>query len=257
MIVFPMVGMSSRFFKAGYTKPKYMLDIDGRPCFDYSVAGFLSAYRDDHFVFVMRGDYETPEFVRGRLAALGIKDYSIVVVDDVTKGQAETVERGLEGISEAGPNGLAIFNIDTFRINFELADAKSRGDGFLETFIGNGDNWSFVLPDELDDGRALKTTEKNPVSDHCCTGFYHFSTLDDFKYALSQERKKPSMNELYVAPLYNHLIAKGRNIRYTTVDVSDVVFCGIPREYEDLVSAESGAQRERLRSLVEQKGTKF
>ncbi|EII5689729.1 capsular biosynthesis protein, partial [Vibrio parahaemolyticus] len=26
MIVIPMAGMSSRFFKAGYDKPKYMLE---------------------------------------------------------------------------------------------------------------------------------------------------------------------------------------------------------------------------------------
>ncbi|EGR2739468.1 capsular biosynthesis protein, partial [Vibrio parahaemolyticus] len=29
MIVIPMAGMSSRFFKAGYDKPKYMLEATG------------------------------------------------------------------------------------------------------------------------------------------------------------------------------------------------------------------------------------
>lgn len=32
MIVIPMAGMSSRFFKAGYTQPKYMLEAHGQTC---------------------------------------------------------------------------------------------------------------------------------------------------------------------------------------------------------------------------------
>ena len=29
MFIIPMAGLSSRFFKAGYNKPKYQLDLNG------------------------------------------------------------------------------------------------------------------------------------------------------------------------------------------------------------------------------------
>ena len=234
MIVFPMVGMSRRFREAGYDRPKYMLPLAGGTCFDYSVMGFLPAFRGEDLTFVMRADFDTPDFVRQRLAALGIEGARLVVLDEMTKGQAETVERGLEGVDDAGPDGLFIFNIDTFRPGFQLPPREARGDGYLETFIGSGDNWSFVEDDGSGQQRARRTTEKVPISNLCCTGLYQFARIDDFRIALDAERAAPSTNELYVAPTYNHLIAKGRDIRYTVVGLEGVVFCGVPSEYEAL-----------------------
>ncbi len=37
MIVMPMAGLSSRFTKAGYTKPKYMPEAFDKPLFDYAL----------------------------------------------------------------------------------------------------------------------------------------------------------------------------------------------------------------------------
>ena len=40
MIVIPMAGLSSRFTKAGYTKPKYMLPLAGKSVFAHSIESF-------------------------------------------------------------------------------------------------------------------------------------------------------------------------------------------------------------------------
>lgn len=37
IIIFPMAGLSSRFAKAGYDKPKYMLDLKGNSVFFHAV----------------------------------------------------------------------------------------------------------------------------------------------------------------------------------------------------------------------------
>ncbi|EDP5982441.1 capsular biosynthesis protein, partial [Campylobacter jejuni] len=37
IIIFPMAGLSSRFTKAGYDKPKYMLDLKGNSVFFHAV----------------------------------------------------------------------------------------------------------------------------------------------------------------------------------------------------------------------------
>ncbi|AFC87155.1 hypothetical protein [Frateuria aurantia] len=234
MIVFPMVGMSSRFLKAGYDRPKFMLPLNDSTCFDYSIKGFTGAYPAESFVFIMRNDFGAPEFVRERLRAHGLEAAKIVILDEMTKGQAETVELGLQGVDDAGSEGLAIFNIDTFRPNFVLPSSEQRGDGFLETFIGDGSNWSFVLDDGTQSGKAVRTAEKQAISNNCCTGLYHFAKISDFRDALEKERKSPSSPELYVAPIYNHLIQMGRNIRYTSIPRGEVIFCGVPSEYEAL-----------------------
>ena len=84
---------------------------------------------------------------------------------------------------------------------------------------------------------ALETAEKRPISDLCCTGLYHFARAGDFRAALAAERAAPQAPELYVAPLYNHLIAAGARIGWRLIAGSEVVFCGTPDEYEALLRA--------------------
>ncbi len=76
-----MVGMSRRFRDAGYDRPKYMLPLAGATCFDWSVMGFRDAFAE--MTFVMRGDFDTPDFVRQRLAALGVTHARLVVLDAI------------------------------------------------------------------------------------------------------------------------------------------------------------------------------
>ena len=63
----------------------------------------------------------------------------------------------------------------------------------------------------------------------------------DFAPSLAAERHAPSAPELYVAPLYDHLIRRGQRIHDQRIDAADVVFCGVPAEYEALLaSGDSG-----------------
>lgn len=227
-----MAGLSRRFADAGYGLPKYMLPLGRGYCFDRAVAGFLDAYGEETFLFVCRGVAGTPAFVEERCRAMGLRHARIVVLDGTTSGQGETVERGLDATgAESGE--IAIFNVDTFRENVVRPPAPDRGDGWLEVVRAAGDGWSFVLP-AAEDGRVSRTTEKERVSDLCCTGFYGFRSADDFRDALETERSRPScpLPESYIAPIYNHLIAAGRDIRYVAVERDDVTFCGTPAEYE-------------------------
>ena len=63
MIIIPMAGMSSRFFKAGYDKPKYMLSAHGSTLFEHSVNSFKKYFNDTPFLFIVRVCYITTEFV--------------------------------------------------------------------------------------------------------------------------------------------------------------------------------------------------
>lgn len=238
MIVIPMAGLSSRFTKAGYTKPKYMLPLEGKSVFAHSMGSFSAYFDTTPFVFIARTVADTEAFIRSETAKLGIKDARIVILDHETAGQAETVAFGVEKADLADDTPLTIFNIDTFRKDFRFPDAPwfQSSDGYLEVFIGEGANWSYVGPAaETSEPRVERTTEKQPISDLCCDGLYHFARIADFLLALEAERKNPSLNELYVAPLYNHLIRAGRQIHYAVISSQDITFCGVPAEYEALL----------------------
>ncbi|MBY5923298.1 glycosyltransferase family 2 protein [Ferrimonas balearica] len=233
MIVIPMAGLSSRFFKAGYSLPKYMLKAHGRPLFDHAVLSFQRYFDTLPFRFIVRVDYNTPAFVEARCQALGIRHFDLVVLNRETRGQAETVVLGLEGVAEETP--ITVFNIDTFRPGFVLPEPEAIEDGYLEVFRGGGSNWSYARPAAPDSTRVVETAEKQPISDLCSTGLYHFRRAGDFLRAFNEEAALPpeqwQKSELYIAPLYNRLIADGKAIHYHLIKPDEVIFCGVPEEY--------------------------
>lgn len=236
MIVIPMAGLSRRFTEAGYAQPKYMLPLNGRSVFAHAVASFAGYFAETPFLFVARDVSGTAAFLRRECDDLGLVEARIVLLEEPTAGQAETVALGTSQAGIAGSEPLTVFNIDTFRPGFRFPDAAwfAGSDGYLEVFTGSGDNWSYVAPQEgAAEPLVARTTEKQPISDLCCDGLYHFARLDDFREALTRERAKPQLPELYIAPLYNHLIAAGRRIHYERVAPEAITFCGVPKEYED------------------------
>ena len=148
-----MAGASSRFINEGY-KPKYMLELTpGYTLFDAAVKSFEEFFGDAIFLFVTNS-LEATLWVESRLSKLdSLKDYKIVTLDGVTKGQAETVYLGLkesykdlilyENMSAVSDkafydkykNLLVIFNIDTIRHNF-----KRDLDAFLESYCNLSDD---------------------------------------------------------------------------------------------------------------------
>jgi len=234
MIVIPMAGRSQRFYDAGYERPKFQLELHGRSVFAHAVGSFEAAFASTPFLFIAAAEAEP--FVRAQARALGIADVAVVSLSAPTAGQAETVERGLDATGWDG--ALTIFNIDTFRPGFAFpGEPLASADGWLEVFRGAGDNWSYVKPAAGGAPWAAETAEKRPISDLCCTGLYHFARAADFRSALAAERTAPQARELYVAPLYNHLIRQGARIGWRLIEPQEVVFCGTPAEYEGLRSS--------------------
>ncbi len=246
MIVFPMAGMSRRFTEAGYDRPKYMLEAHGRTLFGHAVGGFHRLFASEPFLFILRDVQGTAEFVRAEVERLGIADARIAVLEAPTSGQAETVALGLRQAGVPAEASCTIFNIDTFRWDFAHPPGLDLAtvDGYLEVFRGEGANWSYVKPVPGTD-RVAETTEKVPVSDLCCTGLYHFRTAGLFLGAYGAfaggEAAAMGLKELYVAPMYNRLIAQGREIRLARVDPRHVTFGGVPAEYDAFLAGPAPA----------------
>jgi dTDP-glucose pyrophosphorylase len=133
-----------------------------------------------------------------------------------------------------------VFNIDTFRPNFVLPEIAKTSDGYLEVFRGGGDNWSFAKPEAEGSTKVIQTTEKNPISDLCSTGLYHFNHIENYLEAYNKYVARPESEwekgELYIAPLYNLLIQDDLDIHYHLIENQDVIFCGVPEEYTDFLN---------------------
>ena len=225
MIVFPMLGKSSRFFSKEYLVPKYELPLGELTLFTRSVRSFDSYFDKEHFLFLVRKDNGAKNFVLEQIASMDIKDFRIIEIDRETSGQAESVFIGLSDYSI--DKQLMIFNIDTIRDGFIWPTPIEFGDGFLEVFRGPGENWSFV--ESSDDNVVVRTSEKLRISDLCSNGIYGFSSIDLFGEAYLNYQIK---GEKYIAPLFNYLIDKGLTVRFRIVDTALIHHCGVPADYE-------------------------
>ena len=239
MIVIPMAGMSRRFFDAGYSRPKYELPLGGQTLFACCVRSFEHYFGSERFVFVHRPAFGAGDFIARECDRLGLEDYLAVGLGDTTRGQAETVLRGLEGAGACGNEALLIFNIDTIRPHYRFPEAMQSGDGYLEVFAGEGEHWSFVRPATSLCPLVAETAEKRRISPLCSTGLYYFARAADFGAGCERAlgdggRYLRQWGELYVAPLYNHLIADGKRIMYHQAGTHEVHFAGTPQEYRAL-----------------------
>lgn len=241
-----MAGLSSRFTKAGYTLPKYMLYVKDKSLFNMAVSSFSKYFDSVRFVFVARAVFDTKSFIEKECELLGIKDFDVVILDAPTKGQAETVLKGIQRASIPADEEILIFNIDTFRPSFTFPRGIFKWDGYLEVFEGSGSNWSYAKTENETSTKVVETAEKREISTHCSTGIYYFKKVEDFTNAYDENLINPikGVPELYVAPLYNFLIKDGKEIHIDVIPRESVIFCGVPEEYESqLVIAVNSTNR--------------
>jgi hypothetical protein len=234
VFVIPMAGASSRFFEAGFTRPKFMLPAFRQTVFHFALGSFEKYFKTNPFIFITGNDPEADAFVRREVENMGVAQAQFVQMDQLTGGQAETVALGLQACDIAGETPITIFNIDSFRPGFTLPDDPelTGADGYLEVFEGAGDHWSFA---RVEGTKVVETAEKKRISSHCSNGLYHFNRAEDFTKAFNDARQSGEKGEYYIAPLYNRLIAAGKDIRIRQLAPEDTKFCGLPTEYRDFL----------------------
>lgn len=231
-IVITMAGLGTRFKKAGYRMPKYQITAQGKTLFEWSMES-LAAFRrpEDTYLFILRKDDQAADFIREQCAAMGILKIRIIELDEMTDGQAATAMLGAEYWEKDTP--LLVYNIDTYVEAGQMRPEQFCGDGFIPCFCGEGDHWSFVRLGE--DEKAVEVREKVRISDYCTLGAYYFRTCglyEELYREYYQEDGHMEKGEKYIAPLYNYLIEKGKEVYISVVDKEKVHVLGTPEELE-------------------------
>lgn len=145
-IVITMGGLGSRFRKMGYAVPKYMIEAKGKTLFEWSIIS-LSGYRENvyQYIFIAMKDklYDAESFITRKCGELGIETYHVIILDELTDGQATTAMMAQKYWNLQ--HALLIYNIDTYVEAGEMNSAALKGDGFIPCFQAEGNHWSFVL----------------------------------------------------------------------------------------------------------------
>lgn len=112
-IVITMAGLGSRFRKAGYTVPKYMIEAHGKTLFEWSMES-LSGFdlEKNTCIFIVRKEDDASAFIHDTCKKLGIADVKVIELDYLTDGQATTAM--LASKEWEKNDSLMIYNIATW-----------------------------------------------------------------------------------------------------------------------------------------------
>ena len=211
-VLIPMAGEGSRFIKEGYTFPKPLIDVGGKPMIQKVVENLDFA---SEYIFLVRSSHliNYPG-LSDTLARITNNNLKIVEVDKLTEGAACTALLAKELID--CDEDLLIANSDQYieyeKENFMMFKNLTEVSSIVWCFNAVHPKWSFVKTDAR--GFITEVAEKRPISNIATCGIYWYRKGSDFvKYAEKMIDKEIRVNsEYYIAPVYNELIEDGKSL---------------------------------------------
>ncbi len=225
-VLIPMAGAGSRFQQAGYTFPKPLIDVNGKPMIQVVVENLGL---DANYHFVVQKEHREKYNLDSMLSLITPK-CKVIEVDGITEGAACTALLAKEFIDNDDP--LFFANSDQFVewdvMEFMYAMNEKDADGGIVTFDATHPKWSYAKTDES--GVVTEVAEKNPISTHATVGYYYWKHGSDFVRFAEQmiEKDVRVNNEFYVCPVYNQAIES--NLRIYTHDASKMWGLGTPED---------------------------
>ena len=207
-----MAGEGSRFAKEGYTFPKPLIDVEGKPMIQVVVENLDF---DATYIFLVRKEHlQKYNGLKTTLDRITNGKFEIVEVDALTEGAACTTLLAKHLIDN--DEELLIANSDQVikysSENFKLMKSLTSADGIIFTFNALHPKWSFVKVNSR--GIITELQEKNPISNIATCGIYWYKKGSDYvKYTEQMISKNIRVNnEFYVAPVYNEYIGDGKTL---------------------------------------------
>ncbi len=227
-VLIPMAGRGSRFSAQGYTFPKPLIDVKGKPMIQVVTENLN--IKANYIFIVQKEHYE--KYNLQYLLNIISPNCNIVQVEGITEGAACTTLLAKKFIDNDEP--LLMANSDQF-IEWDSNEtlyAFSNGnyDGGIITFPATHPKWSYAKINK--DEYVTQVAEKKPISNHATVGIYWWSKGSDYvKYAEQMIEKNIRVNnEFYVCPVFNEAINDGKKIRIKELEKEAMWGIGTPED---------------------------
>ena len=234
-VLIPMAGAGSRFESAGYTFPKPLIDVNGKPMIQV-VTDNLNI--DAKYIFIVQKEHYKKYNLKHLLNLITNNNCEIVQVEGITEGAACTTLLAKEFIDNDEP--LVIANSDQFvewnSNEFMYSMVADNIDGGILTFTATHPKWSFAKLDAS--GFVERVAEKDPISNIATVGVYFWTKGSDYvKYCKQMiEKDIRTNNEFYVCPVYNEAIQDGKKIKTYHIDKEQMWGMGTPEDLKRFVN---------------------
>lgn len=226
-VLMPMGGLGSRFAKEGYTTPKPLIEVDGKPMFMRALDSFAGIHAVQH-IFVIRQEHDQAYDLKNKILEQ-LPDAKIALLDHDTGGAVETCLIAKDLIDPTLPITIADCDIYFESKTYFDKIAAGQADAMLLTFPSDDPRYSYVELNAA--GQAVRTAEKVVISNHAILGGYYFKSGELFVSLAEQFMSgglPDGLKEYFMSHLFNLLLARQGIIEIADIDVMHIF--GTPEE---------------------------
>jgi HAD superfamily hydrolase (TIGR01509 family) len=237
-VLIPMAGAGSRFQAAGYTFPKPLIEVRGKPMIQVVVENLNC---ESPHTFIVQKSHRDKYNLDALLNLISPK-CNVIEVDGMTDGAACTTLLSKEIINTEQP--LLIANSDQYvdwnTSEFLYKMQEQNADAGILTFKSTHPKWSFAKVDS--NNNVTEVAEKEPISDTATVGIYYWKKGSDYvKYAEQMIEKNVRHNdEFYVCPVFNEAIQDGKKIK--VFNIEKMWGLGTPEDLEAYLTDSGGGE---------------
>lgn len=226
-LVIPMGGASSRFLRNGFSCPKPLIELHGKPFFYWATESIYHRVPVRGLTFVILREH-VERFGLDQELRRYYPEARIVELEQVLPGAVLTCLRGVEGLEDTAP---VLFNDCDHYFRSAALENFCRGDeavdGALLTFPSQEPCYSYAAFDSQ--CRIAYTVEKQVVSQHAICGAYYFAQAQLFRTYATAYLDECSYAEFFLSGVYNTMARDGRVSIALPVDLH--IPFGTPEEY--------------------------
>ena len=225
-LVVPMSGMGKRFLEAGYKKPKYLIEVNGKTILEHVVDMYPNVQK---LLFIInRTHFESSEYELMSFFSKIAPAAQVCVIEEHKKGPGWAVHQAQAYLAEDIP---IILNYCDFASTFNLENLKKlisrlkdgEIDGAIPTYTGfhphmiREKRYAYLLLDaagNLEGIQEKASYTNNPMREPASSGAYIFSCKKVLIESLDEQiEENYSLNgEFYLSLTYKSLIRRGAKV---------------------------------------------
>jgi capsule biosynthesis phosphatase len=225
LLLIPLGGIGSRFKKNGYSMPKALIKVFGKPIIFWLLDTLNIPY--DTIVYIPYNK----EYEKYRFESLLRKKYPMItfkfhMLENDTRGAAETINIAL---SQLNIDDQPIVSFDSD--NFYLTDVLSlwNGENSVVCFddCQNQAIYSYV---KCDNDKVIDIVEKEKISDNACCGGYAFSSFKQLQaytqYIIDNDIRQKE--EFYTSTVIKEMLQDDHKFNMIKIKKEEFVCLGTP-----------------------------
>lgn len=227
IVIIPIGGTGQRFKKNGYSKPKALIHVYGRPMIYYLLDN-LNLDKVDYVYIPYNKEYANYNFESRLMKDYPKINFKFYCIQNNTRGAAETINVSLINLNEQDDKPVLCLDSD----NFYHCDVVSKWNGqncvFSITDTSEAPIFSYIDSDE--NGQIIEIKEKVKISDFACTGAYGFSSVRLLQMYTSKiiENNIRQKSEFYTSGVIQEMINGGNTFQNINIDKEDFICLGTP-----------------------------